>query len=128
MLKIDNYYELNALLHALLTLKFEMPVSDSDVREVVSSIYLAAVMNEIYDATIAAAKKSGKESIARALVERRPASTHPREFAKVREHITWSLDYWNRLSHLEKRECIRVIFSPFYVDDDLCDLLISECK
>ncbi len=127
MLQIDDFYELNALLSAMLTFKFEMPVSDSDVREAVASTLLASVLHDTYDATIVAARKMGNESFASSLIDGRSASGHPRELEKACEHVRSSQSHWNKLSQQEKRDCFRIILSPFEVDDVLCDSLISEC-
>ncbi|QDU79651.1 hypothetical protein Pla110_13620 [Polystyrenella longa] len=129
MILSDDYNELHVLLRAIMVLKFEVGSSDNRVRECAGSKILAKALIDICDAMREMSKKAGHEENVKYIDQglRRPDKIEMRYIKSVCGHVECAEPYWSKLSHEQKDEYLRVLFSPMEMNNEARLQVLKMC-
>ena len=124
MLVIEDDILLNALLVALVTVKFE--ARPEDTGEVASSPLVAEVCNRTYEALMAAERAKACFGTAQRLEDSRSAEDKPLVRQAIQSHIQHHKSYWASCDLGQKHEFVRILLSPYTASEEFIDDIVQN--
>ncbi|WP_193092431.1 hypothetical protein [Halomonas colorata] len=124
----ESYFELLFLHRALLEAKFSELPNDPDVA---ASPQIAKISNQTVDEIIAILEKQGNKKEADSWREwRETLKSRPRELKIIKSNIDLmkANNSWASLSNNEKKDTIKDLAAPFFLNKDEIEKIIGTCE
>jgi hypothetical protein len=125
MLKITDTMTLNALLHAILVLKYELGVGDPSVEEICTSPFISSAANKIYDALAEAAHLEGNLSMEQMLLNSRSVATRHNVIDITIQRASLMKSYWTSLSRPERERFVLELISPYDAEKSVVEYMVE---
>lgn len=121
--ELNNYYELLAVHRALLEAKFTLYPNDSDVT---GSQFVADVANRVLDAIISIDEQKGAYKKVDQWEKWRLIDPSRREWQIALSRARSSGQQWLEWNLEDKYNYIRILLSPYIVDDKMIEMFINQ--
>jgi hypothetical protein len=126
MFIIERFDQLNALVRALHAAKFTVPAEKNPI--FAGSPILADVMDEAYDALLAAAVTEVEKNIARSFRTGRALKKRDDVQRVVLEHLRLTCQdrIWGQWTKQDRFDFVRILIRPYCADDELVEDLLQR--
>lgn len=125
VLQLSSYPELIALHKALLEAKFNSMPNDLLIA---GSPYVAQIANQVIETVIQLETAKGDANAEGKWKEWRRINPSRREWQVAIDRVKETKDTWMRWSNEEKASYVRVVLSPFTIEEHLLKTFISQVE